>query len=179
MQAIQPIQMEQAGSGTRRLMEGMKSEQGAVPNMLRTMANSPQVVEGYLQFVHALQAGKLAPQLRERIALAVAQANHSEYALSQHAWQAARAGLTQQEIQQSREGDVADAKLKAALRFAQALASRHPETPVTDLRDAGYTDGEILEIVALVAVNEFEALFDRVAKTEIDFPKVGWKTRAA
>ena len=37
---------------------------------------------------------------------------------------------------------------------------------------AGYTDGEIAEIVAHVALNVFTNYFNRAAQTDIDFPLV-------
>jgi len=41
---------------------------------------------------------------------------------------------------------------------------------VEQLRRAGYTDGEIGEIVANVALNLFTNDFNHVAATELDFP---------
>ena len=39
-------------------------------------------------------------------------------------------------------------------------------------RGAGFTDGEITEIVANVAVNIFTNYFNHVARTDVDFPRV-------
>lgn len=41
------------------------------------------------------------------------------------------------------------------------------------VRDAGYTDGEIVEIIAVVALNTFSNYFNHIAQAEIDFPPVG------
>ena len=40
------------------------------------------------------------------------------------------------------------------------------------VREAGYGDGEISEIVANVAKNIFTNYFNHVAQTEVDFPEV-------
>jgi alkylhydroperoxidase family enzyme len=40
------------------------------------------------------------------------------------------------------------------------------------VRDAGFTDAQVVEIVALVAENSFTNYLNEVAKTEIDFPVV-------
>jgi alkylhydroperoxidase family enzyme len=45
------------------------------PNMMKTMANSPAVLEGYLGFSGALGHGALAPKLREQLALVVSEDN--------------------------------------------------------------------------------------------------------
>jgi hypothetical protein len=52
--------------------------------MIKTMAQSQNALEGYLQFRGALVGGKLSPKIRERIALTVAQAKRDEYSLAQH-----------------------------------------------------------------------------------------------
>ena len=41
---------------------------------------------------------------------------------------------------------------------------------VEEVRRAGYTDGEIAEIVANVAMTIFTNYFNHVADTEVDFP---------
>jgi alkylhydroperoxidase family enzyme len=38
------------------------------------------------------------------------------------------------------------------------------------MRDAGYSDSEIIEAVAFVALNVFVNYFNLVAKTDVDFP---------
>ena len=48
-----------------------------------------------------------------------------------------------------------------------------------ELQQVGFTDREIVEIVALVALNVFENYFNIVAKTDIDLPKVGLKLKVA
>ena len=68
------------------------------------MARSPRTLEGYLQFSRALAAGKLTPELREQIALTVAQANRCEYCITQHAAQARQFGLSSEEILASCDG---------------------------------------------------------------------------
>jgi hypothetical protein len=43
---------------------------------------------------------------------------------------------------------------------------------VDALRDAGFSDGEVAEIVAFVVLNIFRSHFNLVAAPEIDFPVV-------
>src|SRR5215470_9618777 len=98
MQYIQPIEIENASEGTKRLLEAADAEFGAAPNMTRTMAQSPAALEGYLRMSRALAGGKLDPKLSQQIALTVAQANGCEYTLAAHTVFAGRLGLTGEEI---------------------------------------------------------------------------------
>ena len=63
----------------------------------------------------------------------------------------------------------------AALHFARQLVENRGWVNDEDLnrvRRAGYGDGEIAEIVAVVAWKTFANYFNHVAGTEIDFPEV-------
>jgi alkylhydroperoxidase family enzyme len=68
-----------------------------------------------------------------------------------------------------------DPKASAALQFARAVVERRGDVREQDLggvRAAGYSDGDIAEIIAHVALNVFTNYFNRAAHTEIDFPLV-------
>jgi uncharacterized peroxidase-related enzyme len=179
VQTIPSIQPEHATGSAKRLLESTKAESGSTSNMITTMAQSPSALEGYLQFKRALAGGRLGPKIREQIALTVAQANRCEYSLAQHTVLARQQGLTEDEILDSREARAGAEKTDAALKFARNLATRSGEYSTAELRRAGYGDAEIVETVACVAMNVFESYFNLVARTEIDLPLAGLKTKAA
>jgi uncharacterized peroxidase-related enzyme len=179
MQTIQPIQLENASEATKRLLATESAKTGLPSNMMKSLAQSPAVLEGYMQFRRALDGSKLDRIEREQIALAVAQANLCEYSLAYHTALARKLGLTDDHIMASREGRAADRKVDAALRFARELVAESGDCSTSELEHAGFAEREIVEIVALVALNVFENYFNMVAKTEIDLPKVGLKSKVA
>jgi AhpD family alkylhydroperoxidase len=170
MQIIQPIRIDEAAGSTRRLLETANNELRAFPNMFKTMAQSPFALEGYLKFARSLAAGSLGPELRARIALVVAQTNQCDYSLARHDSLAARLGLSVDEIRAARDARGVDMKTSAALRFARDLINRSGDCSTVELREVGYGDAEIVEIVAQVALNLFENYFNTVAQTELDSP---------
>jgi len=172
MPTIQPIQLERASDTIKRLLATASPETSLPSNMIRSMAQSPNALEGYVQFSRALAGGRL-------IALAVAQANLCEYSLAYHTALARKLGLTDDHILASREGHAADTKVDAALQFAKDLVAENGDCTPAELQRAGFTDREIVEIVALVSLNIFENYFNMVAKTDIDLPKVGLKLKVA
>jgi AhpD family alkylhydroperoxidase len=176
MQTILPIHMEQASAATQRVLDGAHGE---VSNMLKTMAQSLSALEGYLQLKKALAGGTLPPKIREQIALAVAQTNLCEYSITEHAHRAAELGLTLEEITESRAARARDWGTDAVLRFARDLAARQGEFSVVELRESGYSDADIIEVMAHVALNAFENYVNDVALTELDFPKLQRAVRAA
>jgi len=160
--------------GARALLDAVKDKLGLVPNMTRAMANAPAVLDGYLQFSGALGKGTLSARAREQIALAVAQANGCDYCLAAHSAVGKMVGLTAEQIQDSRRGNAVDAKTDALIRFARRVVDtrgRVSDGDIDEVRDAGFDDGVIAEVVADVALHVFTNYFNNVAETDIDFPK--------
>jgi uncharacterized peroxidase-related enzyme len=159
----------------KELLDGVKKKLGITPNLMRTMANSPAVLESYLNFSGALATGSLSAKVREQIALAVAQANRCEYCLSAHTAIGKMVGLNETDIAASRESRSGDAKTNAILHLAHEIVVRRGELQNADVeraRQAGTTDGEITEVIANVSLNIFTNYFNHIAGTEVDFPKV-------
>ena len=172
---IPPVDRHTINDSIRRNFDAVQNQLGTVPNMMRTMAQSPAVLDGYLGFGAALRRGRLPAVLHEQIALVVAEINSCDYCLSAHTALGRGAGLSDDQLLASRDGRAADPKACAALQFARAVVERRGDVRNQDLanvRTAGYTDGEIAEIIAHVALNVFTNYFNRAAHTEIDFPLV-------
>ena len=174
MSRIKPV-LQTTHDGVRASFDAIERQLGVVPNMMRTMARSPRVLEGYLALSGALRRGLLPATLQEQIALAVAESNACNYCLSAHTALGRTAGLSEEQLSASREGRAAEAKANAALQFASAVLERRggiSDQEFARVRDAGFSDAEIAEIIAHVALNVLTNYFNRAAETEIDFPMV-------
>ena len=84
MPRITPVQPADASGKTKQMFDAVQAKLGLTPNLVKTLATSPAALEGYLGLNGALAGGALNVQLREQIALAVAQANSCEYCLAAH-----------------------------------------------------------------------------------------------
>lgn len=171
-----PASADAAPSSSRPLLEGVQKMLGSVPNLFRLTANSPAALEGYLGLNGALSKGRLQPQTRERIALAVAQINGCDYCLSAHTYLAKNlAKLEDAEIAANRNGSSTDPKADAAVRFAVKLVrerGRVSAADVAEVKMAGFDDAELVEIVAHVALNTLTNYINEAFETPIDFPVV-------
>jgi uncharacterized peroxidase-related enzyme len=147
-----------------------------VPNLFRVVANSPAALEGYLGLNTALSKGALDAQTRERIALTVAEINGCNYCLSAHSYLAKNvAKLDDAEIAANRNGASGDSKADFAVRFATKIVAARGHVSDADLkavRQAGFDDAQIIEIVLHVALNTLTNYVNEVAGTAIDFPEV-------
>ncbi|GAB4181439.1 MAG: carboxymuconolactone decarboxylase family protein [Terrimicrobiaceae bacterium] len=170
---IRPVNPANADARQRELLENVKKSVGAVPNLIGALAHSTAAAQAYLAFSKALAGGLLDPALRERLALAVGESNHCRYCVSAHSALGRKAGLDDAEIESARRGISKDAKVTAALRFARRVLETRGQIDAADLdtvRAAGYSEGEVAELVAHVALNFFTNSFNHIAGTEIDFP---------
>ena len=159
----------------KELLDAVKSKLGIVPNMTRAMAASPAVLEAYLSFSGALEGGFLDAKTREQLALLTAQQNHCDYCLSAHTAIGKMVGLKHDEIIASRGGNGVSAKSTAALAFAKRVLDTKGQIDDAELaavRAAGFSEGEIAEIIAHVALNVFTNYFNIATKVDVDFPRV-------
>ncbi|MGV8952524.1 MAG: carboxymuconolactone decarboxylase family protein [Cypionkella sp.] len=169
-----PASIADAPMAAQPLLEAVKKQLGTVPNLFRTVANSPAALEGYLGLSGALGKGTLPAATRERIALAVAEINGCNYCLSAHSYLGKNlAKLDDAEILANRRGHSNDAKADAAVQFAARVTKARGHVSDEDLRAvklAGYDDAQVVEIVLHVALNTWTNYLNEVAQTVIDFP---------
>jgi uncharacterized peroxidase-related enzyme len=181
MSRLPAIQTERASGKAKELLEAVQAKLKITPNMTRVMANSPAVLQGYLSFSGALAGGALNPKLREEIALEVGEQNECQYCVSAHTAIGKMTGLTDLEIAGARAAESSSPKNAAALKFAREIVAkqgRATDADVQAVRAAGFTDGEIAEIIAHVALNVFTNYFNNTADVEVDFPKIALRKSA-
>lgn len=182
MQRIPAVDPATAPAPVAATLNAVKAKLGMIPNLVKVMAQSQSVLDGYLAIAAATDAGGLSAPLREQIALLSAGTNGCDYCASAHHLLGKRAGLEDSEISGALSGSSKDAKSAAALAFAKAVLlarGRVADTDLAAVRAAGFSDGEILEIVANVVVNIFTNYVNNVADTDIDFPRVTVSKAAA
>jgi uncharacterized peroxidase-related enzyme len=182
MTRISTVDPRAATGETKQLLDAVHAQLGATPNLFRTLARSPTALSGFLALHAALEAATIDKATRERIALAIAEANDCGYCLAAHTTIGRHAGLANDEMARNRRGGSTDPKAAAAIAFARAVNAGRGD--VTDLdfdavRRAGHDDAEIVEIVAVVALNVFTNYLNKAARTEIDFPRAPALTAAA
>jgi uncharacterized peroxidase-related enzyme len=173
MQTLTPVNPAEATGRAKELLDLVKQRTGRIPNMVRLMANSPASLAAYLNFANALQDSALPPPLRALVSIAVAAANRCDYTLAAISVLAKRDGLSEDDIAAARYGEATDSKSALALQFATKMVKQRGHLAATEveaLRGAGFSDAEVTEIVALVALNIYRSYFNLIAGPEIDFP---------
>lgn len=180
MPRIKPVSNENASEEIKALFTSVKQKLGMVPNLITTLAHSTAAANAYLALNQTLSNGQLNTTMREKIALIVGETNNCQYCVSAHTAGGKAVGLSHTETVAARMGKSENPKEQAGLVFAQKVTLNRGvinDDELSQVRLAGYTDGEIAEIVAHVAMNIFTNYFNHIADTEIDFPMADLLTR--
>lgn len=171
-----PADIQSAPAASQPLLDAVKKQLGSAPNMFRLVANSPAALEGHLGLFGGLGKGTLGAKTGTRIAIAVANVNGCDYCNSAHTCLGTNlAKLDDAEMAANRLGKSNDPKADAAVRFAVKLIKERGHVTEDDLRQvklAGYSDAELIEIVGHVALNTFTNYVNEAFRTEVDFPVV-------
>jgi uncharacterized peroxidase-related enzyme len=167
------IDPEQSSGRTKELLEATHRQLGRIPNLYRTMANSPTTLAAYLAFRDVLQRGELDVAMRERVALLTAALNSCDYCVAAHSFRSQKIGLTAIDIENTRRGRSEDLAVDALLKFVVEMIEHRGEIggeALQRLAEHGWSEAAIGEVIAHVALNIFSNYFKHVAHPELDFP---------
>ena len=173
MQRLNSIDPQNATGRTKELFGQVEAAFGTVPNTVRVMANSPAVLESYLAFSGAIGSAQIGEKLHNQVKLSTSESNSCAYCTSILSAVAPSAGLSADDIVAGRTASSDDARADAALKFAQAVLDSRgkvSDEQLTAVREAGFGDAEIVEIVTSVVLGCFTNFLNNVADTELDVP---------
>lgn len=166
---------EQVPAESKQTLDMFTTNIGFAPNMMATFAQSPIAFNSWAALLGSLSKA-LDVKTRDSIGLAVSEVNGCNYCLTVHSFTAERmAKLPADDIILARKGHASDPKRDAAVQFARKVVETRGKVSDADLktvRDAGYTDANIMEIIALVAMYSLTNFFNNVFDPEKDFPAV-------
>jgi AhpD family alkylhydroperoxidase len=155
-----------APEGSIKILKGVQGAAGEVSKFIGVLAGAPAALRAYARMRHELRSGTLPAATRERIGLAVAERRGDPYSIAQHAKTARAAGLGLDEISAARRFESSDEKEAALLVFLAALLEtdgRPAQHLAEEAREHDWTDEEMLEAVAHLAMNEFQSLIANAA----------------
>jgi len=175
MTRINPATTATSDTKAAELLAGIEKKAGFIPNVLGTIGQSGAALAAYSAFGQALGKSKFDAKERELIAVAVSATNDCGYCVSGHGAFAKGAGASHDEVLEAIRGTSSDPRLSAALTFAQAVTSKKgfvDDEELAAVREAGLSDGELIELVAIGIVNAFTNFVVHVADVELDFPEI-------
>ena len=152
---ITPMVLEKAQDLQKAIFANMNDTSTSLSDCLQELAQTPCALKDYDELQRLNFNGQLDAFTVLRIALTLAELNQCQTSLALHTASARQAGLNSSEIDSNRAGTSQDAKGAIAVQFARHLAS-HSKVSAQhwqDIRRAGYSDCEVLEIISHVGMN--------------------------
>ena len=169
MPRFELVDRERAEGAAGELLAELAQRGGTPGPMLRAMANAPVLLRGYMDMNRALKRSHLDRRISERISLAIHEWLSCEYCIAAHTAAAEKLGLSDRDIGRAPQGTATEPAVAAIIGFAlQVLSSPADisDADVDGLRAHGYTDEQIAEVVALVALQLLTGAFNLVAGIE-------------
>jgi uncharacterized peroxidase-related enzyme len=162
---------ETASAKSKPILENYEKVLGAIPNFFALISQSPDALKA-ISDMHATLGKSLGPQTRERIHIATAEVNGCDYCLSAHTFLGGKlSGLSKEDMELNRTGHSTDPKADAALQFAHKVAQTRGHVTAADfdaVRAAGYSDAQIVDIVAELAFSFVTNIFNNTFETDFD-----------
>jgi alkylhydroperoxidase family enzyme len=160
-----------APEGSAAVLRGAVRAGAQLPNFLGVLAGSPAALRAYARFRSELRHGTLSLPTLERIALAVAEHYGSQPGIGLHTRTARQAGLSVDEVTLARAWSSRDEREAALLRYLKAVIEGRGALPMhlhEEAREAGWTDEQILEGIAAVALESFVAMVNVAGDVPVD-----------
>ncbi len=147
-------------------------QRGNVPNMFRTIAHRPEILETMIAHFEAiLTTGTLPTKLKELVIVRTSQLNACEYCLASHSLIAKKLGWSEAQIAGlenfDQRDDFSEAE-KAALRLAETMTLRSngmSDAQFEELRGY-YDEGEVVELMAAIGLFNYFNRFNNVLQME-------------
>ena len=174
MSRLNSIDPANAEGEVKEIYDGIKKSFGGVNNIFRGMANSPAGLNAYLGMAGTLANGGLSKAEVEIVALATSDYNNCDYCRAAHTTIAKMTGLSDDEVLAVRRGKSDNQKYNALSQFAHHVLQTKgfvEDSDIQKMSDAGYTDGNLVEVAAVIAHTTFSNFFNHIHNTEVDFPE--------
>ncbi len=163
---------EEVSASNQTIFDNLKSGLGLVPNLYAVMAHSETALGNYLQFQNAKTT--FSNKEKQAVNLVVSQVNDCLYCLSAHTLLGTMNGLTEEQTIEIRKGEATfDLKLNTLVALAKEITAKKgfiAETVLNNFINAGYTKGQVVELVMLVAEKSAMNYLHAITKVDIDFP---------
>ena len=158
----------------KKILENTQKKLGFVPNMYYAMANSPGLLNTYMQGYSAFRENSgFSSMEQEVVFLTISQANGCEYCMAAHSFLAeAASGVPSDVTAAIRDGkQVPEMQLNALSVFASLMVTKHglpSQSDVETFLAAGYKEKDILEIIHAIAVKTISNYTNHIFHTDVD-----------
>jgi len=158
----------------KALLKDTQKKLGFVPNMYYAIANSPGLLNTYMQGYSAFrEKSGFSPIEQEVTFLAISQANGCEYCMAAHSFLAEAASGVPTDVTAAIRDDrpIPEMQLSALSVFTHVMVATRGlpnQAEVETFLAAGYKEKDILEIIHAIAIKTISNYTNHIFHTEVD-----------
>lgn len=181
MTLLAPVTDTTAPESSRATLAAVQKAWGFSPNLMRTFANRPAVLEGAWSLLTAFGKTRFTPAEQQLISLTVSVENECRYCAAAHTLMGKGAGLSPDTLDATRRAQpVSDVRLEALRRFTVSVVRHRGAVPAAEVEAflaAGYDREAVLEVVLGVATKTLMNYTDRLVEVPLDdaFRGTAWQ----
>ncbi len=171
MARIPYVEKDNAPPEVKAIYEQLEQRYGAVPNMVKGLANSPSLFQTLMPFLRSvLGPNTLDPQIKELAILTTTKLNLCSYCTTQHTAMGQKVGLSMEKIAQlPEEDDIFDERERAVIRFAKEVTENvsATEESINALRKY-FDETQIVELNLTIGAFNLLTRFTDTFKVELE-----------
>ena len=164
--------IESAPEQSKPVLAQLQQTFGLIPNVAAAMAASPVLINGFIGLFERVHSSSLTEPQIQTLLLTNAVVNASEWPVAFHTALALKQGVSSADVDAIRRGHLpADAKLAALSALAQMLIEKRGRLGEADQRrfiEAGFTEEQILEVIAVVAASTITNYASSVTRPKLE-----------
>jgi len=154
------------------MLDAANKAYGFVPNMLAIMAESPQLLEGYMTLAGIFDKTSLSETERQIILMTNNRMNGCTYCMAAHTTISQMKGVPEDVIDSLRNATpIADTKLETLRTFAEKVNTSRgwpEESDIQALFAAGYDKRTVLEVVLGTGLKVLSNYTNHISGTPVD-----------
>lgn len=173
MARIPPVMDDTDDEDARAVLGDLQKRWGAAPNVARTLANNPKILEAFLALWFAVEESGLSGIDREVVCMEMAASNECHYCVPAHRMASQRRGVDPEIVEaivrgEALEGDGREAVIQRLVRDLQKYKGGLPDDVFAAYQKAGITPADMIAVIAEIAHCVLTNYSNRLAETDLD-----------
>jgi alkylhydroperoxidase family enzyme len=172
MPKFQVHTIESAPDKSKQPLQALKQKFGFLPNVAATMAGSTVLINAFIGGFASFHGGSFSESEKQALLLTNAVALKSPWTVAFHSTLALEEGLSESDVKAIRVGKLpADAKYAALSGMAKSLIENRGNIAQVDVEcftAAGYTENQILDVIAGIGISTMAATAGNMAGTPLE-----------
>lgn len=164
---------ETAPEKSKPVLDQTEKKFGFIPNLMGVLAEGPAAIKGYAVVSEAFEGSSLSPVEQQVVLLSVSFENECHYCMAAHSTVAGMVEMPEDVLDALRTGTKieSDPKLETLRTTTRKLVEKRGWLEESDVRaflDAGYSKGQLLEVLVGIAQKTISNYTNHLAETPVD-----------